>query len=154
MQRARLLVAILALALAFSGLAYSAWRGLPQSWRAMDSEHDRFAAMPRAEREQAFGALVPMPMDLFAWYRDQLEPRDRYYVQGASGGFGQFADLRTTVRAVGRLYFLPAVEVDRPESADVIVTWGVDPADLGLRFCAQVRAGLQPFFVSRVRCGS
>jgi hypothetical protein len=149
----RLVVTLVAVAVAVGALAYSVWEGAPQTWRALDAEYRRFEPLPRVEREQAFVTLLPMPVDVFAWYREQLRPGDRYYVHGAPGGYSRTATLREVVRNVGRLYFVPAVEVDRVEDADAIVSWGADPAELGLTYCHQVRAGLQPYFVSRVRCG-
>lgn len=149
----RLVVLLAAFGVAVAALAYSVWAGGPHTWRSLDNEYNRFESTPRAEREHAFITLLPMPIDVFAWYRAQLRLGDRYYVHGAPGGYSRTASLREVVRNVGRLYFVPAVEVDRVEDADVIVSWGVDPAELGLTFCRQARAGLQPYFVSRVRCG-
>ena len=149
----RLVVALVAFVATAGILMQSVWRGAPETWRALRNDHIRFEAMPRAEREQAYVTLLPMPVDVFAWYRAQLRSGDRYYVHGAPGGYSRTAPLREVVRNVGRLYFVPAVEVDRVQDADVILSWGVDPAQLGVTFCRQARAGLQPYFVSRVRCG-
>jgi hypothetical protein len=128
-------------------------RGAPLTWRTMRAETAAYAPLSREERDFVFITRLEMPAGLFQWYREQLRRGDGYYVHGAPGGFGQFADLRTTVRALGRLHFLPAVEVDRPEDANVIVSWGADPAELGFRYVKQVQAGEQPYFVSRVDLG-
>jgi hypothetical protein len=54
------------------------------------------------------------------------------------------------VTAAGRYWLLPAVEVEDVDDATVVVSWERDPAELGLRFSEQQRAGQQLFFVSRI----
>jgi hypothetical protein len=153
MSGARQALAAAAFALTILLLAGSVLRGVPLAWRTIRAETAVYAPLSRAERDRAFITQMGMPAALFEWYRDQLRSGDRYYLYGARGAFGEFADLRTTVRAVGRAYFVPAVEVDRVEDANVIVSWEADPAELGLRYVIQVQAGRQPYFVSRVERG-
>jgi hypothetical protein len=75
-------------------------------------------------------------------------------VQIPPGAFSTFADKPTIVRAVGRVFLLPAVEVEKPERADVILSWDSDPGLLPFRYSDQVRAGLQLIFVSRIDRGT
>ena len=124
--------------------------GVETTLDVVRAETAAYAPLSGEERKLVFIERMGLPAGLFQWYREQLRRGDRYYLHGAPGGFGQFADLRTTVRAVGRLYFLPAVEVDDPAEANVIVTWGADPSELGLEFQSQRQAGQQPYYVSRV----
>lgn len=144
------IVAAAAFGLALLLLAGSSIRGVRTTWQVVRAESAAYAPLSREERDLVFITRMGMPAGLFEWYRGQLRRGDRYYVHGAPGGFGQFADLRTTVRAIGRLHFLPAVEVDDPAEADVIVTWQADPSELGLTYWSQSQAGQQPFFLSRV----
>jgi hypothetical protein len=90
-------------------------------------------------------------MDPFDFYRSYLRPGDRYWVQVAATPFGSFADKATVVRTVGRLALVPAVEVARPEDAEVILSWDSDPGLLPYRYSEQHRAGAQLIFVSRVQ---
>jgi hypothetical protein len=140
------LVLLLAAALALIG--WSLNREIPFALRVMKSEHDAYAQASWEDRQQLFGARVPLPMNVFDFYRSGLRAGDRYYFDVLESGFG-FATLRETVRNVGHLYLLPAVEVERIEDADVILSWQKDPV-LGLQYSEQLRLGLQPFFVSRV----
>lgn len=107
--------------------------------------------MSTAERNQAYGTLIPLRMDVFDFYRANLRPGDRYWVQVDPGAFSEFADKATVVRAVGRMALIPAVEVDRAEDADVILSWDKDPGLLPYEYSEQYRAGLQLLFVSRVK---
>jgi len=131
-------------------LAYSVVRDVPHSWRLMRNEHARFAGYTREQRDQAFGTLLPLPMDIFAWYRNYLRPGDRYYLQVPPGAFGEFTDKPTAVRTVGRLYLLPAIQVDHLRDANVVVSFDADPGTLHLRYSDQVRSGQQLLFVSRI----
>jgi hypothetical protein len=134
-------------------LVYSVWLGFPHSWRLMRSEHSRFAAMSATEREQAFGALLPLRMDIFDFYRTNLRPGDRYFIQIQNGPFGEFADKETAVRGVARLYLLPAVEARSLRDANVVLSWDSDPARLPVHYSRKTRAGLQLIFVSRILRG-
>ncbi len=60
-------------------------------------------------------------------------------------------DLPTIVQALGRFYFLPAVQTSDLKDATVVVSYFEDPALLHRKFITQVRAGLQPLWVSRIR---
>lgn len=131
-------------------LAVSA-AGLPEAWSTVDAERERWEAVPRTQRETAFITQIPLRLDIFEFWRRNVRPTDRYFIQIPPGAFGAFADKPTIVRTAGRLYLLPAVEVIRPGEADVILSWDADPATLGLRYSDQIRAGLQLIFVSRVQ---
>jgi hypothetical protein len=131
-------------------LAYSIVEDVPHSWRLMRNEHARFAGYTRVQRDQAFGTLLPLPMDIFAWYRLYLHAGDRYYLQTPPGAFGEFIDKPTAVRTVARLYLLPAVQVAKLRDANIVVSFDADPGTLPLRYSDQVRSGQQLIFVSRI----
>jgi hypothetical protein len=134
---------------AVAGLLATVIDGTPRSLRILDAEEERFAGLTKAEREQAFGTLIPWRMDVFDFYRGLLRSDDRFYVQVVNEGFG-IADRATIVRSVARYYLAPATEVDRPEDATVVLSYEADPGTLPLKYSKQTRAGLQLFFVSRV----
>jgi hypothetical protein len=89
-------------------------------------------------------------MDIFDFYRRGLRSDDRFYLQVEDEAFGQFASKEAVVRSVARYYLAPAVEVEDPGEATVILSYDSDPAELPLRYSQQLRAGLQLIFVSRV----
>ena len=122
----------------------------PDVWSKLGRERARDAALTRQEREHAPLDALPLPANVFDFYRAYLRSGDRIYFQVLESGFGGFVDLPTVVATVGRYYLLPAVAVDRLEDANVVVSWEADPGLLGLQFEEQHRAGLQLFFVSRI----
>lgn len=140
-----------ALALAaILGLVSTSVSGVPHSLRVLDGEHGRFERLSPAERERAFGTLLPARMDIFDFYRRSLRRDDRFFVQVPPAAFGAFADQATVVRSIARYYLAPAVEVDRLTDATVVISYEADPGLLPVRYSEQIRAGLQLIFVSRV----
>jgi hypothetical protein len=111
----------------------------PRHSKTLDNERRRFDELSADERERMFGAAIPVPMEIFDFYRRNMRRDDRFYVQAPAEAFGEFADT------------LPAIEVARPEDATVVVSYDSDPGLLPLTYSEQIRAGLQLIFVSRVR---
>ena len=136
------------MAVALAGV--SALLHAPDVWSRLSRERTRDAALTQQQREHAALDALPLPANVFDFYRAHLRPGDRVYFQVLESGYGPFADLETVVTMVGRYYLLPAVAVARLEDANVVVSWEADPGLLGVRFEEQHRAGLQLFFVSRV----
>ena len=142
-------------AIATAGLlALSLEKGVQRSWSVMRSEHERFAAYTPLQRQQSYGSALPLPMDIFEWYRQYLRPGDRYFVQVQPGAFGRFIDKTTAVRTVARLYLLPAIEATDLRHANVVLSFDIDPARLGLHYSQQERLGQQLSFVSRIDRGN
>jgi hypothetical protein len=134
-------------------LAWSIVRDLPRTHSVLRGEHARFASYTRVQRDQAFGALLPLQMSNFDWYRRYLHPGDRYYVQIEPAAFSSFIDKDTLVRRVAHLYLLPNVEARNLDDATVVLSWDDDPGRLHRRYATQVRLGEQNFFVSRISRG-
>lgn len=134
-------------------LGWSVVRDVPRSHSLLRGEHDRFASYTRLQRDQAFGALLPLQMSYFEWYRRYLQPGDRYFVQIEPAAFSEFIDKDTLVRRVAHLYLLPNVEAHDLNDATVVLSWDDDPNRLRLRYATQVRLGEQNFFVSRISRG-
>jgi hypothetical protein len=144
----RVFVAGAAVATALAGA--SALMHGPDVWSKLSRERARDAALTAQQREHAPLDALPLPANVFDYYRAHLRLGDRVYFQVLESGFGPFADLPTVVATVGRYYLLPAVAVEGLEDANVVVSWEADPGLLGLQFVEQHRAGLQLFFVSRI----
>jgi hypothetical protein len=134
---------------ALCALVLTLVNGVPDALRVLEYERERFEGLTAAERERAFGTSIPTRMDMFDYYRALIRPDDRFYVQVTNAPFG-LADKETVVRTIARYYLAPAVEVERPEEATVVLSYDADPGLLPLRYSEQHRAGLQLIFVSRV----
>jgi hypothetical protein len=123
---------------------------IDEGWDGLGNGRARDAALSSSGRARAPIDALPLPSNVFDFYRDRLRRGDRYYLQVLESGFGPFADLPTAVATVGRFYLLPAVQVATLAEANVVLSWEADPGLLGVRFSEQHRAGLQLFFVSRI----
>jgi hypothetical protein len=136
------------------GLAWSAWKDVPHSWRLMRSQYELYSPMTRAQRDRAFGVQIPLRMDIIDFWRAWLRPGDRYWIQIPYEAFSVNADKRLIVRSVSHLYLLPAVEAHSLADANVVLSWDADPGTLHLHYSEQQRAGLQLVFVSRIARGA
>jgi hypothetical protein len=150
LRRSVALAASLTIAVA---LAVSAWHNVPHSWRLMRNEHRDFAGYSSAQRDRAFGNLIPLRMDILDFWRAQLRPGDRYWIQIPFEAFSTAANKKLVVRTVAHLYLLPAIETRRLADATVVLSWDADPGTLHLKYSDQARAGLQLIFVSRINRG-
>ena len=137
-----------------AALAWSGWRDVPHSWRLMRTQHEAYAHLTRAQRDQAFGTSIPLRMDILDFWRAWLRPGDRYWIQIPFEAFSVGADKKLIVRSVAHVYLLPAIEAPSLARASVVLSWDADPGTLGLRFSEQQRAGLQLVFVSRIARGA
>jgi hypothetical protein len=129
---------------------YSAWHSGGQVWRGLSSEQRTYAAYSDAQRVRAPLDKIPLPSDIFDFYRAYVGRGDRIYYQVLPSGFGQFFDLPSIVAASGRFYLLPAVQEEDLRHANVVVSYFQDPGLLHVHFVTQERAGLQPIFVTRI----
>jgi hypothetical protein len=135
--------ACLALALLSSALT------LPDTWRWLSDQHTELEALTPAERIQAPGFNNRLPVGGYDLFRANVRRGDTVYVLARPGTTVRGVDFPTGARTFGRYYLLPAIVVDRPEDATVIVGIGRDPRELGLRYRSEQRA--DPFYVARIR---
>jgi hypothetical protein len=147
MRRALAVIAALAVVVA---LAYSAWHDVPDSWQILRSEHAAYAKFTRDQRDREFGARIPMPMEIFDYWRSGLRPHDRYWIQMPPEPFSSNGDKRYVARSIAHIYLLPAIEAQKLSDANVVLSWDADPGLLHLHFVEQQRQGLQLIFVSRI----
>lgn len=149
----RLLATTLAAA-AVAGLGLGIWKNVPHSFRLLHSQYVAYAGYSRAQRDQAYGAQIPIDMGIVDFWRSQLRRGDRYWVQMPYEAFSNNGDKRFMARMVSHLYLLPATEAKSLADANVVLSWDADPGTLHLHYDAQARAGLQLVFVSRIARGS
>jgi hypothetical protein len=120
-------------------------------WKRIGDDYRTFSAYTPEQRQHAVLDNIPLPADIFDFYKQYVTRGDRVYYQVQQSGFGYWADLPTAVSSAGRWYLLPAVEASSLKDATVVVSYFADPNQLGIHYITQVRAGLQPIFVSRIK---
>jgi hypothetical protein len=121
------------------------------AWTRLSREHAQYAGYTAQERRDALITQAGLPAAEFEFFAKYIGPGDRVYYQVLPSGFSSFVDLPTLVEEIGRYYFMPAVQVTDLQQATVVVSWQEDPGTLHVHFLTQARAGLQEFFVSRIR---
>jgi hypothetical protein len=135
-------------ALAFAcGVAVAPWN----AWRVVVDA--RFSAsLGRAEAEGYAPTEVGVDPRLFAAIERTIPPTDTFYVRASPEIDAGSAVPLFEVWQLKEL--LPRVAVEDPAEADWIVTWGVDPANLGVAVeqvtTLEVGEGLPSAYVARV----
>ncbi len=124
---------------------------LPGTWRWLSGQHAQFEPLSTRERAQEAGTAQFLPVDAFDFFRAKLREGDRYYLAVTHGHFVTGVDRATAARIFGRFYLLPAIQVDVPEQADVVLTVGVDPHSLGLTLGPVAKFADGNYFEARVR---
>jgi hypothetical protein len=129
----------------------TAWHSLNHMRHLLGRERASYASLTPDERRRSPVTAVGLDGQIFDFYASLLSRGDRVYFQVMPGGFSSDYDLPTIVQALGRFYLLPAVQTTDLKDATVVVSYFEDPALLHTKFITQVRAGLQPLWVSRIR---
>jgi len=129
----------------------SAWHSGGHVWRLLDREHSSYAQLTSDQRRQEPVTQLEITGDIFDFYAAQIVKGDRVYFQVLPSGFSHDLDLPSAVASLGRFYLLPGVQTTNLADATVVVSYFEDPGLLHLHFIAQARAGVQLFFVSRIR---
>jgi hypothetical protein len=138
-------VAALVVALA-SGL-----KELPGTWHWLSGQRTEFESFTNLQRMQEPGTAQLLPVDAFDFFRSQLRDQDRFYLAVTKGGFAAGVDRAQAGRIFSRFYLLPAIQVDSPANADVVLTVGVDPHSLGVPLGAVAKFAGGNYFAARVQ---
>jgi len=139
----RALVALsAALALVSTGLT------LPDTWAWLAEQRTELEELEPADRMRAAGYNNRLPVGGFDFFRANVRRGDRVFVLAREGTSVRGVDFPTAARTFARYYLLPAVVVDDPQNATVVVTIDRDPAELGLEFRSVLRE--EAFVVARV----
>jgi hypothetical protein len=128
----------------------SAWHSVGHMRNVLDGERVTYAAMTPAERRRLPVTHAQLDGQIFDFFAARLVYRDRVYIQVMPSGYSPAFDLPSIVSALGRWYFLPAMQTTDLSKATVVVSYFEDPALLNRKYITQVRAGLQPLWVSRI----
>ena len=106
----------------------SGFKDLPGTWDWLSGQRSQFEHLSARERAEEPGTAQLLPVDAFDFFRSKLREGDRYYLGVKRGGFAAGVDRATAGRIFGRFYLLPAMQVDSPAKADVVLTVGHRPA--------------------------
>jgi hypothetical protein len=129
----------------------SGLKDLPGTWDWLSGQRDQFEHLSAAERAREPGTAQLLPVDAFDFFRSKLREGDRYYLAVTKGGFSTGVDRATAGRIFSRFYLLPAIQVDVPEKANVVLTVGVDPHTLGVPLERVEKFSGGNYFEARVR---
>ncbi len=129
----------------------SAWHSIGHVHRVLGEERRTYAQLTPAEQRQEPTSLLGINGGIFDFFASYLAPGDRVYFQVEPSGFSSDIDLPTAISDLGNFYFLPAMQTTSLADATVVVSYFEDPALLHVKFVTQVRAGLQPIWVSRIK---
>jgi hypothetical protein len=138
-------VAALVIALA-SGV-----KELPGTWRWLSGQRNEFESMSDFQRAQEPGTAQLLPVDAFDFFHSKVGEGDTYFLAVRSGGFAAGVDRATAGRIFSRFYLLPAVQVDLPAKAAVVLTVGVDPHSLGVPLGPVSKFAGGNYFAARVK---
>ena len=137
--------AVLCAALALASAAVT----LPDTWRWLADQRSDLADLSPVDRVQAPGFNNRLPVGAFDFFRANVRRGDRVYVLAREGTTVRGVDFPTGARTFARYYLLPAIVVEDPRAATVVVAIGRDPNELGLTYKSTLRQ--DDFVVSRVR---
>jgi hypothetical protein len=141
MTRAAVAICV-ALAIASSALT------LPDTWRWLSEQRSDLEALTPADRVQAPGFNNRLPVGGYEFFRANIRRGDRVFVLARPGTTVRGVDFPTGARTFARYYLLPAIVVERPEEATVVVGIARDPDELGLTYKSTLRD--DDFYFSRI----
>jgi hypothetical protein len=122
---------------------------LPDTWSWLSEQHEVSAQLSDASRFQAAGFNNRLPVGGFDFFRTHVKRGDRVFVLARQGTSMRGVDFPTAARTFARYYLLPAIVVDDPSDATVVVAVGRHPRALALRYTSVLEQD-DVFFVARV----
>lgn len=123
---------------------------LPDTWSWLSEQRRDSEGLSAVDRFQAAGFNNRLPVGGFDFFRANVKRGDRVYVHARTGTSVRGVDFPTAARTFARYYLLPAIVVDDPRTATVVVAVGRDPRELGLRFRTVLSEDQGAFVVARV----
>jgi hypothetical protein len=126
----------------------SAGLTLPDTWRWLSDQRSDLARLDAVDRIQAPGFNNRLPVGAFDFFRANVRRGDRVFVLARQGTTVRGVDFPTGARTFARYYLLPAIVVETPQDATVVVGIGRDPGELGLEYRTTLREG--DFHIARV----
>ena len=133
MRRAERRACLGVVALFFAVAAFSTASTFDDTWRFLDDQHESYADLTAVEPNIVPEFQTLLPVSAVNFFASRMRRGDRFYVHAAEGPFIAGVDYPTAVRTFARFQLLPAILVRDPREADVVLTIGGDPTQLGLR---------------------
>jgi len=124
---------------------------LPDTWSWLSEQHRDSEGLSAIDRFQAPGFSNRLPVGGFDFFRANVKRGDRVYVHARPGTSVRGVDFPTAARTFARYYLLPAIVVDDPREATVVVSIARDPRELGLQYANVLEEDAGTFAVARVR---
>lgn len=91
-----------------------------------------------------------LPTTAGEFFSSRLRRGDRFYVHAGDGTFIAGVDYPTAVRTFARFQLLPAVLVEDPRQADIVLAIAADPTTLGLTLESIERSRDGRYAIARV----
>jgi hypothetical protein len=91
-----------------------------------------------------------LPTTAVQFFSSRLRPGDRFYVLVDDRPFMEGVDYPTAVRTFARFELLPAIFVENPQQADVVLAIAADPNVLGLTLESIERRSDGRYAIARV----
>ena len=135
--------------LALAAISFGATVG--DTWDFLANQRESYADLTRDEPNVVPEFQTLLPVATVNFFSSRMRRGDRFYVQVAEGPFIAGVDYPTAVRTFARFELLPAVAVRDPREADVVLSVGADPADLGLEYTRVERTSDRRYAIARVR---
>lgn len=107
-------------------------RDLPDTGGWLIDQRRQFESWGPRERDAVAAESQGLPFDAFEFFRARATPRLRYFIDAAPSDLQPDFDRAQAARMFSRYYLLPAIQVPRPEDADVVFTIDRDPRTLGI----------------------
>lgn len=140
-----------ALAAGFVLLALaSVAKTLPPTWQWLGEQRAASEALTEVDRIEAPGYNSFLPVEAYNWFRANLRADDRYYLLAPAGRSFRGVDLPTASRTFARYYLLPALLVEDPRKATIVLSLGPRPEALGLRYVRVERYPRSRWSLARV----
>ncbi len=121
------------------------------TWHWLSGQHAQFAGLSAQERAEEPGTAQLLPVDAFEYFRERVHRGDRYFLAVEPGSFATGVSREQAGRIFARYFLLPAVQVDAPAKASIVLTVGIDPKSLGVPLGTIDKFTGGNYFVAHVR---
>lgn len=114
----------------------SIWIGGSRILPQLRSIHEQYAPVSAYDAARTASGWWGFDARAFDFYRAHLRRQDRYFVQTPAGSPWGTIDQGTAVRQYAAFWLVPAVQVEEPSQANVVLSYGADPSALGVKFAS------------------
>src|SRR5262245_46640004 len=102
--------------------------------RILGEERATYKSMTSTDRRRLPVTHAQLDGQIFDFFAAYLVKGDRVYFQVMPSGYGPSFDLPSIIAALGRWYFLPAMQTTDLKDATVVVSYFEDPSLLHRKF--------------------